>query len=174
MTKLKIEWVAIEEIRPYEKRLRSNENTVEALVQLIEKIGFNVPIVIDQNRVIVKGDARYKAGLQMGMKELPCILSENTEEINNQDRIVDNRVSELSKWDTEKLIFEIDAISPELARMGLDFDIKIPTMNVREVDITNAEQVQDEIGTPDEYDALLSVHCPECGGFFEYKKFRED
>ena len=35
--------------------LEKNEKTVDLLVKYIPKVGFNVPLVLDRNNVIVKG-----------------------------------------------------------------------------------------------------------------------
>ena len=43
------------EIKPYWRNPRRNEATVSALMEIIPKVGFNVPILIDNDNVIVKG-----------------------------------------------------------------------------------------------------------------------
>ena len=90
-------------IKPYWKNPRINEETIKALVETIPEIGFNVPIVVDENYVIVKGHARFGAAARLGMQELPCIISHNDDDLNRLDRIADNRVFELSQWDFSKL-----------------------------------------------------------------------
>ena len=44
----------INEIKPYWRNPRHNDKTVEALVKVIPDVGFNVPLVIDSEGVIVK------------------------------------------------------------------------------------------------------------------------
>lgn len=45
----------VNEIIPYWRNPRRNDKTVDALVPVIQKYGFNVPIVVDKNGVVVKG-----------------------------------------------------------------------------------------------------------------------
>ncbi len=56
----KIVMKKLNEIKPYFKNPRKNDKTVEMLVKVIPQVGFNVPILIDKDGVIVKGHARYK------------------------------------------------------------------------------------------------------------------
>ena len=79
--------VPIDKIIPYEKNPRKNSKTVELLVKVIPKVGFNVPLVLDTENVIVKGHARWLAAKQLGMTEVPCIYSYADPETIKADRI---------------------------------------------------------------------------------------
>ena len=43
----------ISEVKPYVRNPRKNDKTVNLLVEIIPKVGFNVPLVIDRNHEIV-------------------------------------------------------------------------------------------------------------------------
>lgn len=107
----------IDTITPYDKNPRKNDKTVEELVKIIPKVGFNVPLVIDKDGVIVKGHARFKAAQTLGMKQLPCIVTDADPEAIKADRITDNRISELSEWVNQELNHEVDMID-----LDIDFD----------------------------------------------------
>ncbi len=100
---IEIVYLKITEIKPYWKNPRHNDVTVEALVEYIPEFDFNQPVVVDKEGVIVKGHARYAAAVKLGMSEIPCIISENDDKTNKIDRIADNRVFELSKWDAQNM-----------------------------------------------------------------------
>ena len=51
----------LDEIRPYEKNPRNNNDAVKYVAKSIKEFGFKVPIVIDKDGVIVCGHTRYKA-----------------------------------------------------------------------------------------------------------------
>lgn len=104
-------------IKPYLRNARKNDETVNKLVDVISKVGFNQPIVIDKNNVIVKGHSRWKAAIRLGLKEVPCIISNNSDEVNKLDRLADNKVGEFSKWDEDLLATELSSIEFE------DFDV---------------------------------------------------
>lgn len=114
----------LNEIRPYFRNPRKNDKTVEMLVKVIPQVGFNVPILIDKNGVIVKGHARYKAAFKLGMEEVPCVVTNASEEEINLDRITDNKISELTEWLDEGLMHEIDAIDIGFNDILKDLDLK--------------------------------------------------
>ena len=97
----------VNEIIPYWRNPRRNDKTVDALVPVIQKYGFNVPIVVDKNGVVVKGHARLKAAKRLGLTEVPCIVSYASEDVIKADRIADNKIQELSSWDFARLETEI-------------------------------------------------------------------
>ncbi len=165
---MEIEIRRIGEIYKYEKNARINDKTAKILAELIKKVGFNVPIVVDKEGVIVKGHARYKAAILLGMTELPVIVSENDDETNDRDRVLDNRISELSKWDNVKLAYELDEIGVELSELGLGMKVGTMVDDVTLADIEEEEEKQTKLGDRNAQ-AMISFECPECGGFFEYK-----
>lgn len=112
-----IKMVPTSEIRPYENNPRNNTRTVDLLVKIIPKVGFNVPLVLDKDNVIVKGHARFYAAQKLGMKEVPCVISDADADAIKADRIADNKVHEFSRWLDEELLHEVDMLD-------LDFDFK--------------------------------------------------
>ncbi|RMH67862.1 MAG: chromosome partitioning protein ParB, partial [Bacteroidetes bacterium] len=61
MSVLKVVQRPIDEIKPYEKNPRLNDQAVEAVAASIRQFGFRQPIVVDEAGVIVCGHTRYKA-----------------------------------------------------------------------------------------------------------------
>lgn len=130
----------LSEIKPYVRNPRKNDKTVELLCKIIPKVGFNVPLVIDQNGIIVKGHARFTAAIRLGMEEVPCIISHADEEAIKADRIADNKISEFSEWVNEELMHEIDSID-------LDFDFsELGFPKVSFDDIPSSEDFAQEEG----------------------------
>ncbi len=107
---LKITLVDVNKIIPYWRNPRRNDKTVDWLCMVIPQYGFNVPIVLDKQNVIVKGHARLKAAKRLGIEKVPCIYSENDDEANKADRIADNKIQEMSFWDIAKLEMEYQRI----------------------------------------------------------------
>lgn len=103
-----IETKKISEIKPYEKNPRINKNAIAKVAESINAFGFQNPIIVDKNNVIITGHTRYAAAKKLGLKEIPCIVASNlTDEQANAYRIVDNKTSELSEWDFDLLNEEI-------------------------------------------------------------------
>ena len=132
----------LNEIKPYFKNPRRNDKTVEMLVKVIPQVGFNVPILIDKDGVIVKGHARYKAAFKLGMTEVPCVITNATQEQINLDRITDNRISELSEWAEEGLLHELDALDTQFNDILAELDLKTDVLDV--MGDTTFEQIENE------------------------------
>jgi len=122
----------ISEVKPYVRNPRKNDKTVELLCKIIPQVGFNQPILIDKNNVIVKGHARYTAAIRLGMAEVPCVVTDADEEAIRLDRITDNKISELSEWNQEELLHELDSLNldfefdfEEIGLPNLDFEMPV-------------------------------------------------
>ena len=114
--------VATRDIKPYHRNPRNNDATVDKLVELIPKVGFNVPLVLDRQNVIVKGHSRWRAAVRLKMPALPCLYTDADPETIKLDRLADNRVQEFSTWDKELL-------GGELASLNLDFAFDLGTLD---------------------------------------------
>lgn len=109
--KKQIIYKKIDEIIPYENNARINDDAVKPLIESIKEFGFNNPIIIDENNVIINGHTRLKALQAMDWVEAPCIQLTNLSPTQkNAYRLADNKVAEIAIWDDEKLLQEIQGI----------------------------------------------------------------
>ena len=145
---LEIVMIDPNKLKPYFRNPRNNDKTVNALVKIIPKVGFNVPIVVDKDLVIIKGHSRWNACRILEIKEVPVIISEASEEQNNKDRILDNAIHELTEWDFEKLKVELDLTGIDLDQYKLKWISKII-------------QVEPS-GDKEDKDLLIRLLCPKC------------
>ena len=112
---LKIEYIAVEDLKPYEKNPRYNDGAVDYVAKSIEEYGFKVPIIVQKDGTIIAGHTRYEASKKLGIEKVPCVIADDlSEEQAKAFRIADNKVSDFSIWDN-KLLLE------ELADIGDDF-----------------------------------------------------
>ena len=65
---MKIENLKINEIKPYEKNPRKNDQAVDIVAKSIKEFGFRVPIILDKNNVIIAGHTRLKAAEKLAKK----------------------------------------------------------------------------------------------------------
>lgn len=112
----------INEIKPYEKNPRKNDEAVEYVANSIKEFGFKVPIVIDKDGVIIAGHTRYKASKKLGLKEVPCIVADDlTEEQVKAFRLADNKVGEVAEWDMTLLGEELLGIEDlDMSEFGFE------------------------------------------------------
>ena len=125
---LKIEYVDIDSIKPYENNPRHNEEAIPYVMNSIKEFGFKNPIIIDKNNVIIAGHTRLESAKRLGMKEVPIIHADDlTEEQVKAFRLADNKVSEQASWNFELLDEELkDIIDIDMKDFGfLDSDFNI-------------------------------------------------
>ena len=146
----------VEELVPYENNPRKNDNAVEFVANSIREFGFKVPIIIDENNIIITGHTRLKAALKLGLKEVPCIIaSDLNEEQVNAFRLVDNKVSENALWDYEKLVEELKSIN---------IDMSLFDFNDQNIDFNYG--VEEEEAAPQEAKDFM-YECPKCHKLIE-------
>jgi len=105
---MKIEMMKLSAITPYLNNPRKNDDAIDKVVESIKKLGFNQPIVVDRKKVIIVGHTRWKAALKMNLKSVPVLVARGLTKKQAQEyRIADNRTSEMSEWDFQKLNQEI-------------------------------------------------------------------
>lgn len=123
MEDMKIIYKNVGELVPYEKNPRKNTKAVKYVANSISEFGFKVPIVIDENNVVVCGHTRLLASEKLGLNEVPCIIAKDlTEEQIKAFRLADNKVSEKSEWDFELLNEEMDEIfNFDMTDFGFEF-----------------------------------------------------
>lgn len=140
---MNIQDIAISRLKEYENNPRNNEVAVEKVKISIKRFGFLFPIIIDANYVIVCGHTRYNACRELGIQTVPCIIADelNEEQI-NLFRLVDNKVSEYSEWDFDKLKKELSLIDLSIDENKLlleQFDLTADVLDleakVSEIDI---------------------------------------
>lgn len=113
-----------DEIKPYDKNPRKNDEAVDGVAKSIEEFGFKVPIIIDnlQSKTIVTGHTRWKASKKLGLEKVPCIVADDlTEEQIKAFRLADNKVAEKAEWDFELLSEELQSIL-NIDMSGFGFD----------------------------------------------------
>lgn len=105
---MKIEEIEIEALRPYYRNPRKNSRAVEVVETSIREFGFRQPIVVDKENTIIVGHTRYQAAQNLKLKTVPVIVAaELSKEKCQAYRLMDNKSSEYSEWDYDKLIEEI-------------------------------------------------------------------
>jgi hypothetical protein len=129
------------DIHPYERNPRKNDAAVDAVAESIRQYGFLVPLVISKDNEIVTGHTRYKAARKLGLDTVPCVVADDlSEEQIKAFRLVDNKVAEISEWDSELLPLEIADIAADLTVFGFE--------SVSEAEFGEAFQLEDGAKKP--------------------------
>jgi DNA modification methylase len=115
------------------------------------------PIVVNKDMIILGGNMRYKACKAAGLKEVPIIITDLSEEKQREFLIKDNTSG--GEWDWEVLANEWDV--EELESWGLDVpELEIPT-------ILETEPEEDDFEIPNEIETDIVL-----GDLFEIGEHR--
>lgn len=166
MKKLEIVYHKTSDLIPYENNPRNNEDAVKYVANSIKEFGFKVPIIIDKDNVIVAGHTRLLAAIDLGLDEVPTIQADDlTEEQVKAFRIADNKVSDFSLWDYDKLDLELADINLDMTQFGiLDQDINWDDIE----DLTDVSYKEPESN---------KLQCPICNGIdyaIHFKKVKNE
>lgn len=119
---MKIEELTLDAIKPYEKNPRRNDTAVDSVAESIKQFGFQQPIVVDKNNVIVVGHTRYKAAQKLGLQTAPCVRADQlTNEQVKAYRILDNKLNELATWNLDALAEELNSFDFDFSGFDVDF-----------------------------------------------------
>lgn len=134
--KHQIEYKRLDEIRPYDNNPRRNDEAAKAVANSIKEFGFQSPIIVDRDGVIIAGHTRYKAARRLKLQEVPVIVAAELDpEKVKALRIADNSTGEVAEWDLQLLVQELTGIEYDMTDFGLNLQIKIDE-EVKEDDFT--------------------------------------
>lgn len=165
---MKIEFWPIELIKPYELNSKKHdEKQVAAIATSIERFGFDQPIVVDTDGVIIKGHGRRLACIKLGLEKVPVLIREDlTLEQANAARVADNRTA-IGDIDTEMLKAELEGLDLDDLRgifddkelEFLDTDLTAMNTDFFASDLTEAVESQ-EVETAGKFDGVANKRVP--------------
>lgn len=124
-------YLPLSHITPYASNPRKNAAAVPAVKASIKEFGWQQPLVLDTQHVIVIGDTRYRAACEIAAEQeldreayaVPCFVAAAlTPEQIKVLRIVDNKSHEKATWDYELLQLELTPLDLNAELIRLTFD----------------------------------------------------
>lgn len=109
---MKVEQAAIESLIPYQFNNKIHTATqVDRIANSISQFGFNQPIVIDEQNIVLVGHGRLEAAKKLGLKTVPIVRKTDlTEAQKKAYRIVDNKTASDTSYDLNNLELEVRAL----------------------------------------------------------------
>lgn len=105
---MQVDNVPISSITPYAKNPRNNAAAVSDVARSIKEFGWQQPIVVDKQSVIIVGHTRYFAALSLGLRKVPIVTAKSLSKAKVKAyRIADNKVGEIATWDDSLLKLEL-------------------------------------------------------------------
>ena len=141
---MKIKNVAIDTVVPYARNPRRNQGAIAKVAGSIREFGWQQPIVVDSEMIVIAGHTRLAAAQSLGMDKVPIVIAENlTPAQVKAYRLADNRVSEEAEWDDDLLRLELTDLKEQ------DFDLVLTGFSLAEI---SPEMLEKEVGVNDAYE----------------------
>lgn len=159
MEHLKIEYLPISTLKPYEKNAKEHpQEQIDQIVSSIEQFGMNDPIGIwGEERLVVEGHGRLLALQQMGETEAPTIrLDHMTDEQRRAYTLVHNKTTMNSGFDMEMLHAELD-----------NLDIDMDEFGFTEVSDIDVDSFFEDAAPKESKEEGKEMKCPHCGMYFK-------
>lgn len=118
-------------LRPWPNNPRTHSD--RQLVKLkasIRQFGFTTPVIVDEHDVILSGHGRVQAALSLGLAAVPVrVLSGLSASQKRAYVLADNKLAELSRWDTGLLKSELELL------IDTDFEVELTGFSTTEIDL---------------------------------------
>lgn len=169
--------VNIADVKPYENNPRINDEAVEATANSIKEFGWQQPIVVDKNGVIIVGHTRYRAARSLSLSKIPVVYANDlTDEQVRAYRLADNQTGELADWDDKKLDEELEQIL-NIDMEDFGFDLSIDEIDDEDEEVQGDVPVTDHVGIYHDYVVLkfeTEIDWLQAQTFFNMKKVKWD
>jgi ParB-like chromosome segregation protein Spo0J len=159
---MKVETVSIESLIPYANNPRNNEEAIEKVARSIDEFGWQQPIVVDENMVVIVGHTRLLAAKSLGLNEVPIHVADKlTDEQARAYRLADNRTNEYASWNMNLVGIELR----ELDDLGMDIELT-GFSNIELASLLIDPEFIDESDSPEDFKEIndeTDHKCPSCG-----------
>lgn len=145
---MKIEKLKLSEITPYINNAKEHpQEQIDQIKGSIKEFGFNDPIAIDENNVIIEGHGRYIALQQLGVEEVEVIRLDHLSEIQKKQYIIaHNKLTMNTGFNLEKLKLELKEIEineKDLSLTGFEIE-ELKDLNIGSLEVEIDEFKEDE------------------------------
>lgn len=121
-----IEYVPIGDIKPYERNAKLHpQEQIEQIKNSIQEFGFDDPIAVWKDNIVIEGHGRLIAAQELGYKEIPVIrLDSLTDEQRKAYMLVHNKLTMDTGFDLELLNIELGSINDiDMTEFGFEFEM---------------------------------------------------
>ena len=123
-----VDLLNVADLKEYENNPRINKKSIEKVADSIRSYGWKVPIVVDEDMIILAGHTRLSAAQLLGIEEVPVHIAKDlSEEQKTAFRIMDNKSHDYSEWDNKLLSVEFEKL------LSSDFQLDMTGFNLEEI-----------------------------------------
>ena len=167
---MKVKQTPIDDVIPYARNPRKNGDAIAKVAASLKEFGWQQPIVVDSEMVVIAGHTRLAAARKLGMEKVPVVIADGlTPSQVKAYRLADNRVSQEAQWDDELLSVELEELLADgynLSETGFDED-ELASLLAQEIEgLTDEDSVPEVPETPKTVEGdiwILGNHRLMCG-----------
>lgn len=143
-----------------------DEAQIIKLKRAIKKFGFSVPIIVDEDYVVIAGHGRLEAAKELKMTEIPCVVKTGLSESDKKAmRIADNKIAETKMYKSvlKSEMLELNEDNYELLETGFDEDELNALLKDDDILLDDDSTKVDKLGS-------ILITCPHCKEKFSKKE----
>jgi DNA modification methylase len=158
-----IKEVSTRTLRAHPTNARTHpQKQLRQIARSIEQFGFTVPIIADENGIILAGHGRWLAAQQLGLRRVPVVVLSGLSDAQKRAYLLaDNKLAEKAGWDRTTLAVELNNLTPLLEEAGLD--ISLTGFEPAEIDSLLGELVDPESDPADQPPPLAAEPISRAG-----------
>lgn len=141
-----VNMLGIEKLIPYARNAKKHPpEQVDQIAASINEWGFTIPVLVDEDGMIIAGHGRVLAAKKLGLSEVPTITARGwSDEKKRAYVLADNKLTENGGWDEEQLASEISDL------LAAGFDVGLTGFSGNEIDDLLGDTSQDGLIEDDE------------------------
>ena len=151
---MEIKQLKLKDLIPYANNPRKKQ-AIDKVASSIKEFGWQQPIVVDQDMVIVVGHTRYQAAQKLGLDKVPVQIATGlTDAQIKAYRLLDNRANQDALWDDDMLKIEVQDIDK------MDIDLALTGFNEKELDdllFVEQDGLTDEDAVPENVEPKVKL-----------------
>jgi DNA modification methylase len=122
---LRVQALPISQIKLNRRNCKTHPGRqIRQIANSMAAFGFTNPLLVAEDGTLIAGEGRYKAAQLLGLAKVPVIVLAGLSPARQRAlAIADNKISENSGWDRERLALEIPELAGLLEAEGLDVAI---------------------------------------------------
>jgi DNA modification methylase len=131
----KVEMRALDRLVPYARNARQHSpEQVAQIAASIAEWGWTIPLLVDEDGMLIAGHGRVLAARQLGLARVPVMVARGWSEAQRRAYVIaDNKLTLNASWDDAMLRAEF------LELQGLDFSLELTGFGSAELDALLAE-----------------------------------
>jgi hypothetical protein len=130
------------------------------LKKSIKGFGFNAPVLVDKNGMLVAGHARLEAAKLLNCSQIPVICLDDLNETEAAAyMLADNKLCDRSSWDEPLLATHLK----ELSELASVFDLESTGFEAPEIDLRILSMQEEGLEAADDYDVPCGPPVTQTG-----------